>query len=102
MIFVGDVGAVFTISTNYNLTGYTAAAIYWIDPTGVIVSKTPTITTPSSGIMSYTTTSESELYMSGVWQIQVVVWFGANKPMYSDTDKFSVMVPPANPTGTPI
>lgn len=100
MIYVGDVGVLLTLNTHYNLTGNTAASIYLIDPAGTIVTKTPVITSPTTGIMTYTTTAETELYMAGEWTVQGVVWFGVNKPMYTNIDTFSVYTPPANPTGT--
>jgi hypothetical protein len=100
MIYVGDVGVQFTINTHYDLTGNTSVILYLIDPTGAIVPKTPAVATPSNGIITYTTTAETELYIAGDWTIQCVVWFGSNKPMFTDYDTFTVAVPPANPTGT--
>lgn len=99
MIYVGDVGATIILNTRYDLTGNTAALVYLVDPAGTIVTKTPTITSPLTGIMTYTTTTESELYMDGEWTVQAVVWFGVNKPMYSNIGTFTVYTPPANPTG---
>jgi hypothetical protein len=102
MIFVGDVGAILTVNTAYNITGYTTVRIYLIDPTGAITSVTPDSITSATGVLVYTTKLESELAIAGDWQVQAVVWFGVNKPMFSDVDTFTVYTPPANPLGTVI
>jgi hypothetical protein len=99
MIYVGDVGATLTVATGYNITGYTTVKIYLINPSGTITSVTPDTITSSTGVLVYTTKLQTELSVGGEWTVQGVVWFGVNKPMFTDIDSFYVNVPPANPTG---
>jgi len=100
MIYVGDVGVTLTANTGYNITGYTAVKIYLINPVGTITSVTPDTITSSTGVLVYTTKQQTELSVAGEWGVQVVVWFGVNKPMFTDVDSFYVNTPIANPTGT--
>jgi hypothetical protein len=100
MIFVGDVGAILTVNTAYNITGYTAVKIYLINPSGTITSVVPATIVSATGVLTYTTLAETELSVAGDWQVQAVVWFGVNKPMFSDVDTFTVTTPPCNPLGT--
>lgn len=100
MIYVGDVGVILTVSTSMNITGYSAAKIYLINPAGTITSVTPDTITAATGVLVYATKAETELAVAGDWTVQAVVWFGVNKPMFSDVDTFAVNTPPCNPLGT--
>jgi hypothetical protein len=99
MIFVGDVGLTMTINTSLDLTGYTAIKIYFINPAGTITSYNPDSTVVATGVLTYSTKTEAELGVAGDWSVQVVVWFGTQKPMFSDVDTFNVTTPVCNPTG---
>jgi len=72
-IHVGDVGTVFTYTfkdgtTVVDLTGSTAYVV-WTKPDGVAATHTLTVSSPTTGVGTYTTVG-GDLDQAGTWQEQ--------------------------------
>jgi len=86
LVHVGDIGTLFRFTIKepdlvldptgetlkiVDLTGYTVTVRFRL-PGGTVVSRTPVISTPSSGVVEYTTVA-NDITVAGVWKAEAYV-----------------------------
>jgi uncharacterized protein YfaS (alpha-2-macroglobulin family) len=92
LIYQSAVGIVMSIATSYDISGYSAVSLIIIKPDGVKLTKTPTVTSPTLGTLSYTTVT-GDLDVVGQYSIQAIVTYASGAILKGEIDSFTVFTP---------
>lgn len=78
-MIVGATDQVITVNVEKDITGYSTALIKYIKPNKATGQFTATVTNPTSGILTYSIQSASNIDMSGDWVFWAYITYANGK-----------------------
>jgi hypothetical protein len=81
-----------TIYTTFDLTGYSAVSMKIRKPSGTLLTKTPTVSALSTGVLTYETIS-GDLDEVGDYTVEVLLTYPDGDYIKSELDNFAVYTP---------
>ena len=81
-----------TIYTTFDLTGYSAVSMKIRKPGGTLLTKTPTVSALTTGVLTYETIS-GDLDEVGDYTVEVLLTYPDGDYIKSELDNFTVYTP---------
>jgi hypothetical protein len=89
LIYKNAIGINISITTSFDLTGYSTLVYYITKPSGTKLTKTPSVVNLTAGTLSYETIS-GDLDEVGTYQTQAKITYGDGDVIPSEIDNFIV------------
>ena len=89
---VGEIGVPLIITTSFDLEGYSRVELQVTKPSGTVDIWSPTVTTVSTGVLTYETVS-GDLDEPGKYRVQPYIEFSDGDKRYGDAYDFIVLSP---------
>jgi len=88
-IYLNDLGHIFTISTEKDLTNVNSATLEVLKPDNTSVSLVASISNVNSGLLVYVTQS-GDMSLQGIYEAQAKIWSNSDNEFKGDTFNFEV------------
>lgn len=88
-LFINDVGHVFTVDVQNNITGVNTATLEILKEDGTIENWITSVTNAGSGILTYVTTI-GDINQVGIYEAQAFVWSSSLSNFHGDVFNFEV------------